>query len=60
MATVGAAHSDTLALDLWLQRRSTDQLASVQLSGARDEVAKAYKGIADLKAEDPVDIQRQQ
>jgi methylaspartate ammonia-lyase len=46
-------------LDLWLQRRSTDQLTSVQLSDARDEVVKAYKGIAELKAEDPVDIGRQ-
>jgi hypothetical protein len=31
----------------------------VQLSDARDEVLKAYKGIADLRAEDPVDIGRQ-
>jgi methylaspartate ammonia-lyase len=57
--TVGAARSGALALDLWLQRRSTDQLTSVQLSDARDEVVKAYKGIAELKAEDPVDIGRQ-
>ncbi|HTI77025.1 MAG TPA: hypothetical protein VL634_18655 [Mycobacterium sp.] len=57
--TVGAARTGALALDLWLQRRSTDQLTSVQLSDARDEVVKAYKGIAELKAEDPVDIGRQ-
>jgi cytochrome c-type biogenesis protein CcmE len=57
--TVGAARSGILALDLWVERRSTDQLTSVQLSDARDEVVKAYKGIADLKAEDPVNIERQ-
>ncbi len=53
--TVSAA----LALDLWMRQRSTNQLASVQLSDARDEVVKAYKGIADLRAEDPIDIARQ-
>jgi hypothetical protein len=57
--TVGAARSGALALDLWLQRDSTDQLTSVQLSDARDEVVKAYKGIAELRAEDPVDVGRQ-
>jgi hypothetical protein len=57
--SVVAARSGALALDLWIQRRSTNQLASVQLSDARDEVVKAYKGIADLSAEDPVDIERQ-
>jgi hypothetical protein len=57
--TSAAARSGALALDLWLQRRSTDQLTSVALSDARDEVIKAYKGIADLRAEDPVDIDRQ-
>ncbi len=56
---VGAARSGALSLDLWLQRRSTAQLTSVQLSDAREEVVKAYKGIADLKAQDPVDIGRQ-
>jgi hypothetical protein len=58
--TTGAAHSGATALDLWLRRRSTNQLTSVQLSDARDEVIKAYKGIAELRAEDAVDIQRQQ
>jgi hypothetical protein len=57
--TVTAARSGALALDMWIARRSTNQLASVQLSDARDEVVKAYKGIAELKAEDPVDIGRQ-
>jgi hypothetical protein len=58
--TVNSARSGALAIDLWLQRRSTNQLASVQISDARDEVVKAYKGVAQLKAEDPVDIRRQQ
>jgi hypothetical protein len=54
-----AARSGALALDLWTQQRSTRQLTSVQLSDARDEVLKAYKGIADVRAEDAVDIGRQ-
>ena len=58
--TVNSARSGALAIDLWLQRRSTNQLASVQISDARDEVIKAYKGVAELKAEDPADIRRQQ
>lgn len=57
--TTVAARSGVLALDMWLQRRSTAQLTSVALTDARDEVVKAYKGIAELKAEDPVDIGRQ-
>jgi hypothetical protein len=57
--TTGAARSGAYALDLWTHRRSTDQLASVQLSDARDDVLKAYKGIAYLRAEDPVDLARQ-
>jgi hypothetical protein len=58
--TTSAARSGVLAMDLWMQQRSTSRLASVQISDARDEVTKAYKGIADLKAEDPVDVDRQQ
>lgn len=57
--TTGAARSGALALDHWTQRRSTAQLTSVQLADARDEVVKAYKGVADLRAEDPVDLERQ-
>jgi hypothetical protein len=57
--TTAAARSGALALDLWTQQRSTAQLTSVALSDAREEVVKAYKGIADLKADDPVDIGRQ-
>ncbi len=57
--TVAAARSGAYALDLRLRDRSTPQLASVQISDARDEVAKAYQGIADLKADDPADLDRQ-
>lgn len=57
--TVTAARSGALALDLWIQQRSTNQLVSVQISDARGEVVKAYKGIADLRAQDPADIRRQ-
>ena len=59
-AAVAAARSGAFALDLRVRDRTTRQLASVQLSDARDEVLKAYKGIADLEAEDAVDIDRQQ
>jgi hypothetical protein len=57
--TTGAARSGALALELYDQRRSSAALTSVALSDARDEVVKAYQGIADLKADDPVDIERQ-
>jgi hypothetical protein len=57
--TVTAARSGALALDQYLQRRATKQLTSVALSDARDQVTKAYKGIADLRAQDPVDVGRQ-
>jgi CheY-like chemotaxis protein len=57
--TTAAARSGALALDMWEHRRSTTQLTSVALTDARDEVVKAYKGIADLRADDPIDIERQ-
>jgi cytochrome c-type biogenesis protein CcmE len=57
--TTTAARTGAMALNMWIGRRSTSQLASVQLSDARDEVLKAYKGIADLSAQDPVDVRRQ-
>ncbi|OBB01785.1 hypothetical protein A5662_12925 [Mycobacteriaceae bacterium 1482268.1] len=57
--TTAAARSGALALDQWSAQRSTVKLTSVQLSDARDEVVKAYKGIAELRADDPVDIERQ-
>jgi hypothetical protein len=57
--TTGAARSAALALDQWSAHRSTAQLTSVQLSDARDQVLKAYEGVAGLRADDPVDIERQ-
>ncbi|OBB83628.1 hypothetical protein [Mycolicibacterium peregrinum] len=57
--SVAAAHSGAYALYLRTRDRSTPQLVSVQISDARDEIVKAYKGIADLKADDPVDLDRQ-
>lgn len=57
--SVAATRSGAYALDLRIRDRSTPQLASVQISDARDEIVKAYQGIADLKADDPVDLDRQ-
>jgi len=57
--TAAAARSGGLALDLWLAHRSTTQLTSVQLSDARDEVVRACKGTAELKADGPMDVRRQ-
>jgi hypothetical protein len=57
--TQSAARSAALALQMWAQHRSTQALTTVQLSDARDEVVKAYQGIATLKAEDPADLGRQ-
>lgn len=57
--TVAAARSSAYALDLRIRDRSTPQLVSVQISDARDEVAKAFKGIADRQADDPADLERQ-
>ena len=58
--TTSAARSGASALDMWMAERSTAQLTSVQLSDARDEVVNAYEGIAELRADDPADIARQQ
>jgi hypothetical protein len=57
--TTAAARSSALTLSEWIDHRSTKQLTSVALSDSRDEVVKAYKGIAELRAADPVDIGRQ-
>lgn len=57
--TASAARSGAAALDLWSRGRSTAQLAGVQLSDARTEVVNAYQGVADLRARDPVDVERQ-
>ncbi|WP_396903233.1 hypothetical protein [Mycolicibacterium sp.] len=42
-----------------MRDRSTPELVSVQISDARDEVAKAFKGIADREADNPADLERQ-
>lgn len=57
--TLSAARSGAMAIDLWQRGRSTGQLASVQLSDARDEVTSGYEGISVLRAEDPHDLARQ-
>ena len=57
--TQSAARSAALALQLCEQHRSTRNLTAVQLADARDEIVKAYQGIATLKAEDPADLDRQ-
>ena len=57
--TTSAARSGALALDSRIQGRSTAHLAAVQLSDARDQIVKAYEGIAELRAENPTDIERQ-
>ena len=58
--TTGAARGSALALSEWIDRRATAQVTSVALSDSRNEVVKAYKNVAELRAEDPVDIGRQQ
>jgi hypothetical protein len=55
-----ACRSGLLALDQWTGGRSSAQLVSVQLGDARDQVVKAYKGIATLDTDDPIDLERQQ
>jgi hypothetical protein len=57
--TQSAARSAAMALQLWTLHRSTRDLTAVHLADARDEVVKAYQGIAELKAEDPADLSRQ-
>ena len=57
--TLAATRSGVLALDLWVRHRSSRQLAGVQLSDARDQIAKAYNDIAVLRAQDPADLDRQ-
>lgn len=57
--TQSAARSAALALQLWSDGRPTRSLVSVQITDARDEVVKAYKNIAELKVDAPVDLDRQ-
>jgi hypothetical protein len=54
-----AVTTGSLALDLWRNHKSTNQLAAVQLSDAGDEVTKAYKGIATLTADNAADLRQQ-
>ena len=55
-----ACRSGVLALDQWTVGRSSTLLASAQLGDARDQVVKAYKGVATLDAQNPTDLDRQQ
>lgn len=57
--TTAAARSASTALGLLMDRRSTADFVSVSVSDARDKVVNAFKGIAELRAEDPVDVDRQ-
>lgn len=57
--TSAAARSGALGLQMWIDGRSTAQVTSVQLSDARDQVVNAYQGIAELRAQDPADVERQ-
>ena len=54
-----AVTTGSLALDLWRNHKSTNQLAAVELSDAGDEVTKAYKGIATLTAGNAADLRHQ-
>jgi hypothetical protein len=57
--TLSAARSAALAIDLWSRHRSTEDLTCVQLSDARDEVVKALKDVATLKAQNQTDLDHQ-
>lgn len=57
--TQSAARSGAMSIQLWLERRSTRQLACVQLADARDEITKAFKGVATLTPDSAVDLRRQ-
>lgn len=57
--TQSAARSAALAVQLWSDGQSPGSLAAVQISDARDEVVKAYKDIAELKANNHIDLDRQ-
>ncbi len=57
--TTSAVRSAALALDLRIRDRSTARLAAVQISDAGDELVGAYSDIAELRIEDPADLERQ-
>ncbi|GAA2809259.1 hypothetical protein [Mycolicibacterium pallens] len=57
--TQSAVRSAALALQLSADRRSTSALASVQLVDMRDQIVKAYKKIASLRADNDTDLKHQ-
>ncbi len=57
--TQSAVRSAALALELSADRRSTSSLASVQLVDMRDQIVKAYKEIASLRADNDTDLKHQ-
>ncbi|KAA0108974.1 hypothetical protein CIW47_13275 [Mycolicibacterium sp. P1-5] len=57
--TQSAVRSAALGLQLSADRRSTSALASVQLADMRDQIIKAYKKIASLRAENETDLNHQ-
>jgi len=57
--TQSSVRSAALALQLSVDRRSTSALTSVQLTDMRDQIVKAYKKIASLKADNDTDLKHQ-
>jgi len=57
--TQSAARSGALALQLWIDHRSTGTLTGVQLTDSRDAVMRAYQGIAALQTDQPKELARQ-
>ncbi len=57
--TQSAARSAALAVQLSADHRSTSALASVQLTDMRDQIVKAYKKIASLRADNDTDLRHQ-
>ena len=57
--TQSSVRSAALALQLSVDRRSTSALTSVQLTDMRDQIVKAYKEIASLKADNDTDLKHQ-
>lgn len=57
--TQSAVRSAALAVRLFSDDRATSALTSVQITDMRDQIIKAYKEIASLKADDENDLKRQ-
>ena len=55
-----ATRSAALALDMWAQGRSTNQLVSVQLTDMRDHIVDSYDDVAELQVDEPAEVSRQQ